>query len=301
MDGLNPTDDISQVVLLLEANPYFWGGKSNGAHSTGPANFTFDRFLEHVLLFINSLHLLNQANRIVVIATGATSCAYLYDSNAAELSENVRSARGAKKLSVVERITQKLEDFMSKEAVYDLNQGMEDNRYSLLSGSLSMALCYIQRILRGPSPHPLPRGTPDAPPQYIAVMNAIFSAQRCLVPIDACIVGNHHSAFLQQATHITGGIYMKPPAPEGLFEYLSMVFATDLYSRKFLQLPRASGVDFRASCFCHKKSIDMGFVCSVCLSIFCKGQRTCTTCNAIFAPNKQPNPAAAAAQKRKAS
>jgi hypothetical protein len=28
---------------------------------------------------------------------------------------------------------------------------------------------------------------------------------------------------------------------------LQMVFATDLYSRKFLQLPRASGVDFRAS------------------------------------------------------
>lgn len=69
--------------------------------------------------------------------------AYLYDSNAAELSENARTARVSKKLSVVEKITQKLEDFMSKEAVYDLNQGTEDNRYSLLSGSLSMALCCI--------------------------------------------------------------------------------------------------------------------------------------------------------------
>jgi hypothetical protein len=43
---------------------------------------------------------------------------------------------------------------------------------------------------------------------------------RLQVPIDACIVGSQHSAFLQQASHITGGIYMKPPQPEGLFQYL---------------------------------------------------------------------------------
>ncbi|KAL3689497.1 hypothetical protein R1sor_015806 [Riccia sorocarpa] len=304
----NPQDDISQVVILLEANPYFWGERiSRAANSAETTGFTFDRFLEHVLLFINSLFLLNQANRVVVIATGATSCAYLYDSQASEVAANARTARAVKKQSVVEKITQKLEDFMSKEAVCDLNQGMEDTRYSLLSGSLSMALCYIQKVLRGAPPHPRPRilclqGSPDAPPQYvtlpyIAIMNAIFSAQRSLVPIDACLVGDQPSAFLQQATHITGGIYQKPSTPEGLFEYLAMVFATDLYSRKFLQLPGASGVDFRASCFCHKKSIDMGFVCSVCLSIFCKGQRTCTTCNANFAPNKP----SATGQKPKAS
>ncbi|KAL2631643.1 hypothetical protein R1flu_016329 [Riccia fluitans] len=303
MDALTPKDDISQVVILLDANPYFWGEKSSrGANRAETTSFTFDRFMEHVLLFINSIFLLNQANRVVVIGTGATSCAYLYDSQGIEVAANARSARAVKKQSAVEKITQKLEDFVAKEAVCDLNQGMEDTRYSLLSGSLSMALCYIQKVLRGPPPHPRPRilclqGSPDAPPQYIAVMNAIFSAQRSLVPIDACVVGDQTSAFLQQATHITGGIYQKPATPEGLYEYLAMVFATDLYSRKFLQLPGASAVDFRASCFCHKKSIDMGFVCSVCLSIFCKGQRTCTTCNANFAPNKS----SAAAQKPKAS
>ncbi|CAM6096529.1 unnamed protein product [Calypogeia fissa] len=293
MDGLDVTDDVSHVVILLEANPYFWGGKTgNGSSSTASDGFTFDKFLEHVFLFINSILLLNQANQVVVIATGATSCAYLFDSSESDVSDTARSRVSTKKQSTVEKITQNLEDFMSKEAVYDLNQGMEDNKYSLLSGSLSMALCYIQRVLRSPSPRPQPRilclqGSPDASPQYIAVMNAIFSAQRSQVPIDACIVGSANSAFLQQATHITGGIYLKPPWLDGLFEYLSMVFATDLYSRKFLQLPRASGVDFRASCFCHKKSIDMGFVCSVCLSIFCKGQRSCSTCGATFQTGAQ--------------
>lgn len=30
--------------------------------------------------------------------------------------------------------------------------------------------------------------------------------------------------------------------------------------------PGKTGVDFRAACFCHRKVVDLGFVCSVCLS-----------------------------------
>ncbi|KAK1278964.1 hypothetical protein QJS04_geneDACA007325 [Acorus gramineus] len=39
-----------------------------------------------------------------------------------------------------------------------------------------------------------------------------------------------------------------------------MVFATDLQSLNFIQLPQPVRVDFRASCFCHKKTIEMGYV-----------------------------------------
>lgn len=31
-------------------------------------------------------------------------------------------------------------------------------------------------------------------------------------------------------------------------------------------LPTQVNVDFRAACFCHKKVVDVGFVCSICLS-----------------------------------
>ncbi|KAK2975999.1 hypothetical protein RJ640_024760 [Escallonia rubra] len=98
--------------------------------------------------------------------------------------------------------------------------------------------------------------------RYVAIMNAIFSAQRSMVPIDSCLIGAQHSAFLQQvaynlywdlyilaakASYITGGVYLKPQLPDGLFQYLSTVFATDMQSRSFLQLPKPVGVDFRAS------------------------------------------------------
>lgn len=35
-------------------------------------------------------------------------------------------------------------------------------------------------------------------------------------------------------------------------------------------------------CFCHKKTIDMGYVCSVCLSIFCKHHKKCSTCGLVL-------------------
>ena len=36
--------------------------------------------------------------------------------------------------------------------------------------------------------------------------------------------------------------------------------------RKILAVPTQDKIDFRAACFCHKNIIDIGFVCSVCLS-----------------------------------
>jgi len=36
--------------------------------------------------------------------------------------------------------------------------------------------------------------------------------------------------------------------------------------RKVLAVPTQDKIDFRAACFCHKNIVDIGFVCSVCLS-----------------------------------
>uniref|UniRef100_A0A0E0N960 General transcription and DNA repair factor IIH subunit TFB4 n=1 Tax=Oryza rufipogon TaxID=4529 RepID=A0A0E0N960_ORYRU len=90
----------------------------------------------------------------------------------------------------------------------------------------------------------------------------------------------HNLGVLQM--DLNSGVYLKPPELNGLFQYLAAVFATDLHSRTFLRLPKTLGVDFRASCFCHKKTIDMGYVCSVCLSIFCKYHKKCSTCGSEF-------------------
>ncbi|KAI3395575.1 hypothetical protein diail_1087 [Diaporthe ilicicola] len=49
--------------------------------------------------------------------------------------------------------------------------------------------------------------------------------------------------------------------------------------------PSTASVDFRAACFCHRRVIDTGFVCSICLSIFCEVPQGagCLTCGNTLA------------------
>ncbi|KAI9670427.1 MAG: RNA polymerase II transcription factor B subunit 4 [Trizodia sp. TS-e1964] len=115
--------------------------------------------------------------------------------------------------------------------------------------------------------------------QYIPVMNCIFAAQRKRVPIDIIKIAGS-TAFLQQASDATKGVYMSPESPQGILQYLMMGFLPDQTARKHLILPTQVNVDFRAACFCHKKVVDIGFVCSICLSIFCSVPEgaICLTC-----------------------
>ncbi|XP_034676695.1 general transcription and DNA repair factor IIH subunit TFB4 isoform X2 [Vitis riparia] len=245
------SDDVSLLVVLLDTNPFFWS----------TASLPFSKFLSHVLAFLNSILLINQLNQVVVIATGCNSCNFIFDSSSVPANPNLENGRMP---ALCSNLLQKLEEFVTGDEKLSKEVLAAGIGSSLLSGSLSMALCYIQRVFRTGPLHPQPRilclqGSPDGPEQYVAVMNAIFSAQRSMVPIDSCVMGAQHSAFLQQT-----------------------VFATDLHSRRFLQLPKPAGVDFRASCFCHKNTIDMGYICSVCLSIFCKHHKKCSTCGSVF-------------------
>ena len=45
-----------------------------------------------------------------------------------------------------------------------------------------------------------------------------------------------------------------------------MTFLPPPSLRKVLAVPTQDRIDFRAACFCHKNIVDVGFVCSVCLS-----------------------------------
>lgn len=105
----------------------------------------------------------------------------------------------------------------------------------------------------------------DLANQYIPVMNSIFAAQRKKIPIDILKLAGD-TVLLQQASDATGGVYLKPERPEGLLQYMMMAFLPDATARASLVLPSAGGVDFRAACFCHRNVVDIGYVCSVCLS-----------------------------------
>jgi transcription initiation factor TFIIH subunit 3 len=134
--------------------------------------------------------------------------------------------------------------------------------------------------------------SPDNSSQYIPTMNAIFAAQRLAIPIDILTLASS-STFLQQAADATGGIHLArtdPASHAGLLQTLMLAFLPDPTARQNLILPAqtsgaSGGVDFRAACFCHRRIVDLGFVCSICLSIFCEPvpDGTCLTCGSHLA------------------
>lgn len=119
----------------------------------------------------------------------------------------------------------------------------------------------------------------DSAHQYIPIMNGIFACQRLQIPIDVCKLSGD-AVFLQQASDATRGVYMSLTEPRGLLQYLMMAFLPDQRSRKHLIVPSRVDVDFRAACFCHRRVVNIGFVCSICLSIFCEPPENgdCLTC-----------------------
>lgn len=96
------------------------------------------------------------------------------------------------------------------------------------------------------------------------------------VPIDTLMLDEIDSSYLQQTSQLTGGIYIKPQHKNGVLQYLLVTlhsyfviqscFLADAYARKFMAIPSQGSVDYKASCFCHKRVIDIGYVCTVCLS-----------------------------------
>ncbi|BFZ58960.1 RNA polymerase II transcription factor B subunit 4 [Savitreella phatthalungensis] len=207
---------------------------------------------------------------------------------------------------------------------------------SLMSGAISMALSFINRasmdtegeasgdstmssVPQARSGHTQPgraegvsqvksrimilSASSDLALQYIPMMNCIFAAQKKRVAIDVCKIGVN-AAFLQQASDATRGVYQQlaSPSPTVLLQYLMALYLPDQSLRRWLMLPSQANVDFRAACFCHKKVLDIGFVCSVCLSIFCQAYAKCMTCDAEFDLDEMmvfgKKPAVAAAAKK---
>lgn len=161
------------------------------------------------------------------------------------------------------------------------------NTEPLLTGGMSLALCYIAKKI---SANPLNklhgrllviRSSRESAHQYLNLMNVFFAAQRKGIVVDSCVVETD-CGLLQQGADITGGSYLKVPSMSGLLEYLLWVFLPSKTLRSRLVLPKADVVDYRTACFCHRNLVEVGYVCSVCLSIFCTFAPICSTCRTHF-------------------
>ncbi|NWS40184.1 TF2H3 factor, partial [Probosciger aterrimus] len=286
-------DDLSLLVVIIDTNPIWWGKKA-----LGEAEFTLSKCIDAAMVLGNSHLLTNRNNRLAMIASHTQESRFLYPGKgwaAADLfgdggSSMESNCSGSKDgkyellTAINDAVAEEIKDLMTKSDM----RGQQTE--TLLAGSLAKALCCILSVIESSKPLCnqemksrilVIKAAEDSALQYMNFMNVIFAAQKQSVLIDACVLDSD-SGLLQQACDITGGIYLKVLHMPSLLQYLLWVFLPDQEQRSQLVLPPPIHVDYRAACFCHRNLIEIGYVCSVCLSIFCNFSPICSTCETAF-------------------
>ncbi|KAF1466189.1 General transcription factor IIH subunit 3, partial [Megadyptes antipodes antipodes] len=282
-------DELSLLVIVIDTNPIWWGKKA-----LGEAEFTLSKCIDAAMVLGNSHLFMNRTNRLAVIASHTQESRFLYpgkrwafadlfgDGGGSSMESNCSGSKDGKYellTAINDAIAEEIKDLMTKTDM----RGQQTE--TLLAGSLAKALCCILLITDSSKPlcifKTVIKAAEDSALQYMNFMNVIFAAQKQSILIDACVLDSD-SGLLQQACDITGGIYLKVPHMPSLLQYLLWVFLPDQEQRSQLVLPPPIHVDYRAACFCHRNLIEIGYVCSVCLSIFCNFSPICSTCETAF-------------------
>ncbi|KAN0114001.1 transcription factor Tfb4 [Russula decolorans] len=283
-------DGSSHLSLIIDLSPSQW---HLSAQPSNPHPLSFQTFLSHVLTFLNSHIASKHENTLAVFGALPGKSSMLYsslDANSGNDDGPPADANSYRPFKVVDSI---VTNNIQKEL--DLIEGLAEEPPVALVGALTKALCFVNRLAHPPPGSLVDEATASADPRililsvspdlsasYIPVMNSIFSAQKLKVTIDVCKVFGEETVFLQQAAHLTGGSYIYLERRDALLQYLMMSFLPPPSLRHIIAVPRQDKVDFRAACFCHKNIVDIGFVCSVCLSIFCSPVPVCSTCRTKF-------------------
>lgn len=277
----------SHLTIILDTNPHAWALLA--------PTLPLSRVISNLLIFINAHLAINPANQISFIASHTSRALFLYprppkSSEDVEMSTTHTSAENANKyrpFAVVE------DDIMFALRAMMENTSEEDiknTHTTQIAGAITLALSHINKCNlafsgspttaeNSAKPHSTSEDTftglqsrilvlsvsGDLAHQYIPIMNTTFAAQRLRIPIDILKLAGD-TVFLQQASDATKGTYVQPKNPQGLLQYLMMAFLPDQIARKNLVTPTAEIVDFRAACFCHRRVVDVGYVCSICLS-----------------------------------
>ncbi|NXO55061.1 TF2H3 factor, partial [Aramus guarauna] len=282
-------DELSLLVIVIDTNPIWWGKKA-----LGEAEFTLSKCIDAAMVLGNSHLFMNRTNRLAVIASHTQESRFLYPGKCwavadlfgdgtSSMESNCSGSKDGKYellTAINDAIAEEIKDLMTKTDM----RGQQTE--TLLAGSLAKALCCILLITESSNQEMKSRilvikAAEDSALQYMNFMNVIFAAQKQSILIDACVLDSD-SGLLQQACDITGGIYLKVPHMPSLLQYLLWVFLPDQEQRSQLVLPPPIHVDYRAACFCHRNLIEIGYVCSVCLSIFCNFSPICSTCETAF-------------------
>ncbi|KAB5596020.1 General transcription factor IIH subunit 3 [Ceratobasidium theobromae] len=245
----------AHLILIIDLSPVQWQ-LSASATANGGQNMDLTTFVPQVLVFMNSHLACRQENSAAILGAFPGRSLTLYPTPPDSAQSNVAVAPEAE--SNTYHAFRSVDDIMMDRIQAELAALSEADLHKpiALVPSLTQALCQINRVAQ---PQQLPGDKPSATlasstDSRILILSVSPDASTPYIPFMNCI-------FSAQKL---------------------MCFLSSASLRDLIELPSQGKVDFRASCFCHKDVVDVGYVCSVCLSIFCKPVVVCATCKTKF-------------------
>jgi len=146
-----------------------------------------------------------------------------------------------------------------------------------LASRLSLSLTYLNTRLPDYNCRVLVFvNSPDNPPQYVSLMNSAFAAQKLGVRINSVVFSE--ASWWAQLASLTAGLSSTMKSPQDLVKHLVLHYL----SPEPAALSAMGRVDLRATCRCHFEKLSVGFVCSVCFSVFCAQAESCSVCGVKY-------------------
>ncbi|EEC10143.1 RNA polymerase II transcription initiation factor, putative, partial [Ixodes scapularis] len=267
-------DEGSLLVAIIDTNPC--------ASLLESDQGIVSKLLDALSVFCNSHLMLNPCNKLAIIASHSHKSTFIYP-KPQESSSDTYSVDGQYELFT--EVTGAIKDGVKELVLSDDSESAAGE--SLLTGGLSLALCYINRIEKESSSQNkiasrilVLSASGESASQYLNFMNVFFTAQKKNVIIDACVL-EKDSGLLQQGCDITGGKYMKVPNHAGLLQYLLVILLSPIRCSRYLE----QRVPFL---FHHRPLVGMmrGIVwlhqACCCLCLFCAFSPICSTCQTAF-------------------
>lgn len=220
-----------------------------------PVNFS-PELIKSVAFYLRSFLIAKYENQLdIYINFNGQICKKIYSTTGQEMEETddfgIKSFLSQLKAG-------ELTKFNPFNLSYALSMILCENNSRKLSSPLKSSILIINENSLVPSS------------QYVQLMNSLFEAQRNEIKINVLDLMNQEESsnvLLKQSASITSGYYIRINSTSEVIPTL-FNFPADFssYAQSILNCPKQEIVDFRGSCFCHGKVVDLGYVCSVCLS-----------------------------------
>lgn len=105
---------------------------------------------------------------------------------------------------------------------------------------------------------------------FSRLMNCVFVLQHREIVLDVITLTAQDLDTLTQATHKTKGTLFPMQEPNrGLLQYVLHVLINSSGQRDLFKMPYLTKTNFSGSCTCHNNRLDLAWVCSACLGVYC--------------------------------